>query len=241
MVRRNFYPFLLIGAAILGVFLYRQRAVVFSQSSPSDGSVVSFLVRFGLTDTEPRPWDGTLAASNGELVSLRNWHQRPGDRIDGKTGWSLATRKGPLFQRRPWEEEALAAPASYTLTPGIVVDVKSGAGTKVEFKTRNGNFEVRPADLRAPLRLLNGSVMAERVPAAQLVSDNGYQNDFASMLSGSDGEVWLAWVAYRSQGDEVFVRRFDGARWGSAQKVTAFSPKWAATATAIRGWSGQPR
>jgi hypothetical protein len=70
------------------------------------------------------------------------------------------------------------------------------------------------------LRLLGGNVVVDRVPSAELLSASDYQNDFHTMLGGRDGEVWLAWVAFRHQGDQIPARRFDGTRWGSAQEVT---------------------
>ncbi len=206
------------------------RGTLFSQSATSpalsaavmDDSVVSFRVRFGVADSEPRPWDGSLSVTNGEILNLRNWHPRPGDQIHGKTGWSLSTRWGPNFQRRPWEEELPTEPVRYLLIPGIIVDVRALPGTTVNLKTRNGEFAVRPGELQAsnPVLHLGGSVIVDRVPAAQMLSTSEYQNDFASMLSGSNGEVWAAWVAYRNKGNEVFVRRFDGKSWGAAQRVT---------------------
>lgn len=87
-----------------------------------DDSVVSFRVRLGMTDTEPRAWDGSLVVQGGELVALRNGHPRPGDQVE-KTSWKLATRRGPNFQRRAWEEEVPSSPAGYILVPSLVVDV----------------------------------------------------------------------------------------------------------------------
>lgn len=227
MVRVN-PPFVYLSAAVLTAagWLGWQRNV-FSQSpdasrSQAEESVISFRVRFGVADTTPRAWDGSLTATGGEALDLRNWHPRAGDKIDGKTGWSLATRQGPNFQRRPWDPELLTDPVRYLLIPGIIVDLKTGGGAKVDFKTLNGEFTVEPGKLEtgSPLRLLNGNVIVERVPAARMVSNPEYQNDFATLLGGSNGELWTAWVAYRNQGNEVFARRFSNDRWGAAEKVT---------------------
>ena len=218
----------LVGAAVAALLGW-QRGPLFSQSAPApsatlDDSVVSFRVRFGISDSEPRTWDGSLAVTGGEVVDLRNWHPRPGDQLKGKTAWSLSTRRGQNFQRRAWEEELPTAPVGYLLVPGVIVDVKTAGSTAVAFRTPSGEFVVRPGELRAghPAVLLGGSVIADRVPHAQMLSGAGgdYQNDFATMLGGADGEVWAAWVAYRNKGNEVFLRRFDGKSWGAALKAT---------------------
>jgi hypothetical protein len=211
-------------AVVTTALVYRQTGVVFSQSAGArltDDGVMSFRVRLGVTDTAPRAWDGDLSVANGELLNVRNWHPRPGDSVS-TTSWKLATRRAPNFVRRPWEEEQITPPANYLNVPGLVVDVKALAGTRVSFRTANGSFDVAPQSLRAdaPVRLLDGSVVVDRVPAAEMLSSPAYQNDFPAMTGGRDGEVWVAWVAYRNHGAEVLARRFDGRTWGPAQPVT---------------------
>jgi hypothetical protein len=214
-----FVAVVLVAAVVL---LGRQAMGLSRPMAGADDSVVSFRIRFGVTDTEPRPWDGTLSVDRGEILNLRNWHPRPGDKIAGKTGWSLATRKGPNFVLRAWEPERLTAPEPYLLVPGVVIDLRTEPGSRVDVETRNGNFRINPRELQAgaPLRLLGGSVIVDRAPTAELLSDPGYQNDFAAMLGGSAGDVWIAWVGYRNNGNEVLARRFDGANWGPIQKLT---------------------
>ena len=225
----------LIGGATLSfltLIAWQQRAVLFPQAAPSpsqtelapllDSSLVSFRLQFGVMDGEPRSWDGSLALEKGDLLNLRNWHPRPGDKISGKESWSLSTRKGPNFQRRPWEDELTVAPEPYLLIPGIIVDVRATPETKVVFKTKNGEFQVSPSELRPgqPVRFLSGSVICDRVPAAQLLSTREYEDDFVAILGGRSGEVWTAWVGYRNRGNEVFARSFDGKSWSGLLKVT---------------------
>ena len=203
-------------------FLYTQRTVVFSQTPTVDDSILSLRIRFGVTDTEPTTWDGTISASNGEIVELRNWRPRPGDAIDGRRGWTLASRKGINFERRAWEEEVPTGVVPYVNIPGVIVDIKATPATSVEVTTKQGTFVVTPRLLEVgkPLRVLGGRVLIDRVPTAHQLTSPDYQDDFATMLGGTDGEVWVAWVAYRDKANEVFARRFDGAAWGPPQKIT---------------------
>src|SRR5207247_6393768 len=101
-------------------------------------ATVSFLVRSGVHDAAPRAWDGSVALEGGALAAVRNWHPRPGDRVETDR-WTLATRRGPNFQRRAWEEEPSEAPLVYPLTPGIVGDCKTSAATGARYAngTRN--------------------------------------------------------------------------------------------------------
>src|SRR5262249_14269400 len=154
--------------------------------------------RFGVNDTEPRTWDGSLTVSGGEALRIRNWRPRPGDKIDGARAWSLATRKGPNFERRPWEEEVPGGVVPYINAPGVIVDLKSTAATSVQVETRQGAFVVTPRILEAgkSVSVLGGSVIIDRVPTAEMISAPEYEDDYASMLSGSNGKVWATWVAF---------------------------------------------
>ena len=227
-------PFL-SGAAVVGAtlfaaaVLYTQRSAV-SQTLASDDSVTSFRMRFGVNDSEPRPWDGSLTVSGGEALRIRNWRPRPGDRIEGARAWSLSTRRGLNFDRRPWEEEVPSGLVPYINSPGIIVDLKTTGATSVQVETRQGTFVVTPRILEAGkvVPVLGGNVLIDRVPTAEMISAPEYEDDYATMLSapsGSNGEVWAAWVTYRgpikaSGAGEVFARRFNGATWEPPQKIT---------------------
>ncbi|MGH9719276.1 MAG: hypothetical protein ACRD8O_03630 [Bryobacteraceae bacterium] len=210
-----------LAAAWIWVDLRSASSQPLAQRVAADDSVISLRVRFGVIDKSPQPWDGSVAATGGEVLQVRNWRPRPGDKVDGLS-WSLATRQGPNFVRRPWEEEAPQGVTPYLNEPGVVLDVKATPATSLEFKTRQGTFVIttRLVETGKPLMVLGGRVVVDRVPHAQLVTTADYQDDFATMLGGAEGEVWLAWVAYRNRASEVQARRFDGAAWGPAQKVT---------------------
>jgi hypothetical protein len=84
------------------ILLGRQALGLSRPMAGADDSVVSFRIRFGVTDTEPRPWDGTLSVNRGEVLNLRNWRPRPGDKIAAKTGWSQrSTPSGASSARSP--------------------------------------------------------------------------------------------------------------------------------------------
>jgi len=187
-----------------------------------DSSVISFRLRLGVTDAEPRAWDGQIAVKNGEILNLRNWHPRPGDKINGKAGWSLATRKGLSFVLRAWENERLTDPPVFIQVPGVIVDVKTVTGTEVTVTTPQGAFVVTPRKLEParPVAMLGGGVIAERVPTAEPLSSPAHQNDFVSLLGGAGDQVWMAWVGYRNWSSEVLARRWDGSAWGPVQTVT---------------------
>ena len=214
---------------VLAALTLAPSPVALSQSSPalSDESVVSFRVRFGLTDTGPTDWSGTLEVTNGEVVRFSNWHPRPGDEViettnKGTTSWTLSTRPGS-HRRGLGSYNTLKSldSAPYLLIPGLVIDVKATPGTRMKFGTKQGSFEVDPRALMTGSTriLLGGAVAVDRVPSAERLSTGDYENDFATALGGNDGEIWVAWIAYRDKASEVLVRRFDGKAWGEIQRV----------------------
>lgn len=208
------------GAAWIALSI-RQTTSRYLPATP-DASLTSFLLEFGVPDREPARWDGAITVSGGELVALRLWHPRPGDEIDGRRGWKLATRRAPTFVYRAWEpEERLTDPPLHLLTAGVIADVKGAPSTRVQVQTQQGSFEFALGDLRAgrPLRLLGGRVLAELTPAAQPLSTADFQDDFATISAGGS-EVWVAWVAYGDQASRVLARRFDGSAWGPLETVT---------------------
>ena len=198
-----------------------------AQTTVADDGVISFRVRFGMTDKQARSWNGELSVSNGEVLELRNWAPHPSEEILGNSGWSLATRQNKARTRRAFQKEYHRGTLPYMDYPGIVVDARVVRGGSVRFKTEQGDFAINPRELRAgrALTYLDGAVVVDRVPTADVISTSDYDNDFATMLDGDngldgdEGQPWVAWVAYRDRGNYILTRRFDGGGWGSAVSV----------------------
>lgn len=188
----------------------------------SRGAVACLLVRFGLTDLQPRAWDGRVRVEAGRLLALHNWRPRPEDQITGPDSWKMDTTRGENFRRRAWEEEPSAGPRPYLLVPGIVVDVEGTTGTRLHVETVNGNFVVEPFSLSlGEIRsYLGGAVEVQRVPYSELLSTKEYQDDYATLLVEPAGTVWVAWVAYANWKNEVRVRRFSGGQWSEPETIS---------------------
>ncbi|MGH9674900.1 MAG: TolB family protein, partial [Bryobacteraceae bacterium] len=214
-----------LAAALFAALLW-QRQILFSQATPApalaDDATASIRVQLGVTDAEPRAWDGAVTATAGDVVRVRNWHPRPGDEVDGKAKWKLATRRGINFAMRGWDVPRLYPPAAYMLIPGVVADVKGHAGTRVRIETAQGAFEVSPFTMEAGViqQFLGGAVLVDRVPVAQELSPESEDSDFATLAADADGRLWTAWVAFRGGRNEVRMRHFDGKVWQPAVAVS---------------------
>ena len=183
--------------------------------------VVSVRVRFGITDTQPQSWNGSVEVTGGEVLAVRNWSVHPTETVDGLT-WTMATREGMNYPRRVYQWEDPLGTVTYLYHPGIVVDVAAGGGTRLTFTTPRGDFDLRPSELDVGevLSFLDGAVLVDRVAPAEPLSSPDHETDFATMASGENGEIWAAWTAYRDGGVTVMARRFDGSTWQAAIPVT---------------------
>ena len=110
----------------------------------------------------------------------------------------------------------------YYWTPGVVLDIGSSPGTSVQLETTQGNFEfyVRDIRLAEPMKFLDGDVVVERVPLAEKLTTESYEDDYADILAGQDGSVRVAWVAYKDSANVILSRRFDGTSWQVPETVT---------------------
>ena len=209
----------MVSCAAIGVValaLGWQRSLLFSQFGGAtiievDNTVRTVRVRFGVNDKEPGQWDGSASVTGGSILEIRNWHPRKGDRVDN-TRWSLATRKGPVFVLRAWDDMPLHEPRTPMLIPGVLIDVKGAAATRLTIKTAQASVTVSPF----AARLVTGptqNIAVDVVPTPLAVSTGDYQNDFPTITRGIGKEMWMSWFAWDATGDHLMICKFDGTRW----------------------------
>jgi hypothetical protein len=216
--RLLFVTAVLIAAALLPYLFSQQPSTPRAGGLGEDTAAVR--IEFGVRDTAPASWDGSATARSGEILSVRNWRPRPGDSI-ANNRWSLRSRQGVNFVLRAWETERLGDPVRYLSTPGVIVDVKGTAGTEIAVETARGSFSLKPFDLAAgkPVGFLNGNVTAERVAAAEKLSDEKADGDFPSIVALGQGRAAAAWVSFADSRNELMWRSYDGNQWGPARPI----------------------
>ena len=82
---------------------------------------------------------------------------------------------------RPWDDEPVHEPQTPILIPGVLIDVKGSAATRLTIKTAQGNVTVSPfaAKPAAP-----GNIAVDIVPTPLELSTGDYQNDFPTIMHG---------------------------------------------------------
>ena len=186
----------------------RPQAVVLADSPARHACRVTF----GVNDTEPQKWDGRVEVRNGKLIRLEGWRFWETDAINGDR-FQLTTRKGPLEdQLHP--NPVFPGRVERLVSAGLLVTLE-GDGAQVAVDTANGNFSFRENEVRygQPASFINGRVRVERIPASELLSSPGIQDDYPSIAVTGKGDTWVAWIGYRDAADRVFVRRQSGGQW----------------------------
>ena len=202
------------GAALMAWAAWQPQAG--PSSSLVQDNTKALLLRFGLTDSEPAAWDGDVSIAGGEIVRLSSWRPLPAETITGTRAWKLASTWSDRFLNRPWEQEPMTPYTPVLRRPGLVVEVR-GAAPVLTIKTPHGQFT---AGLQGGT-FLNGRVRAEPVAPPVRLSADDRENEHVALARGTGREMWLAWVTYRSGGNDILVRRHDGREWSAAEALTA--------------------
>lgn len=196
--------------------------LAFSTVPSNAADTVSLRVRFGLLDTKETRWDGAVTVSDGELIAARDWYRRPENTVDPGGSWKLSTHRGVNYNWRAAENLPDRQVNAYYWTPAVTLDIAGSSGTDVRISTAQGDFGFPLSDARLsePMEFLSGSVVVEQVPTVEMLSTPDYEDDFATILGGTDGSARAAWIGYRDGANEILTRTFDGSEWGPAETVT---------------------
>ena len=82
------------------------------------------------------------------------------------------------------------------------------APPEVKVKTRQGAFSFRTSDLRygEAAGAIVGRVRIERVPVAHnLTAGDDTQDDYPTLAFDSDSNVWVSWIRYRGEREQLVV------------------------------------
>src|SRR5579863_10314461 len=190
---------LVLAAGVAAIVLYSQ--------SPAPPAPVrrpermSFRLMFGVHDTEPAAWDGSIRLSDGEAAGIEGW-LFSGTDTAGKSDWKVSTRFAP-----PGYREGLANLAHGPMYPnGIVISLAgASASTQANVHTAQGDFSFRVGD--APLGetklFLNDRIELARVPTTTNLTNSPTDDDFPAAVQTPDGML------------VAFIRHTGDTSWSS--------------------------
>ncbi|MDE0127797.1 MAG: hypothetical protein OXN97_24785 [Bryobacterales bacterium] len=177
---------------------------------------------FPPTDTSAAGvWNGQVTVAGGEIENLASLRPRPSDLIAADS-WELESWQGPSFGHPPEKPQPVTGTPVNVFNPGLLLQVRSRGGARLDFQTKQGDFAVDLERLASepPMTLLEGRVSVEAAVTSERITDQRHEDDFAAVATGPGQQAWVAWVGYSDSANQVFLRHYDGNRWEERQAVT---------------------
>jgi hypothetical protein len=152
-----------------------------AQTSAAVQNLASVRILFGLTDSAPTNWDGTIKLSSGAVKAIQGVRFGPEDSTDYATSWKAATR----------------LQGQEVLENGVLVTSLAQTDSRWSIHTPRGDFSFTLSDLKWGDRtiFLDGAVEVDRVPATSQITTSDDDEDFPAIARNGD-EVWLAYVRF---------------------------------------------
>jgi hypothetical protein len=212
----------------------------------------SVRVLFGLTDTEPTPWDGTVTLDSGSVKAIQGWRFGPEDSTDYARSWKAATRP-----QQPNNPEILEN--------GVLITADAPPGARWSLHTPKGDFSFTLHDLQwgDQRTFLDGAAAVDRVPPTSQLTTPDDDEDYPA-IAHAGSNVWMSFVRFShgsraleasqrledlarpAGGDQVFAMHYARGNWEPPIPVSPRGEDVARTATAIDGagrvwaiWSAQ--
>ncbi len=236
---------ILISAGLFGVSAQNQPA-------PAPGQTLSSVrLIFGLTDTAPSLWDGSVKLDTGTVRAIQGVRFGPEDTTDYATSWKVATR----------------SQGQDVLENGVFITALAAPDSRWSIHTPRGDFSFTMRDLQwgDQQSFLDGSVEVTRVPPTAQLTTSDDDEDFPA-LARSGASVWLSFVRFshsnRSQevfqqlpkppdsfdylarpagGDQVFAMKYSSAEadkpggWARSEPVSPKGEDTVGSAIAVDG------
>lgn len=176
----------------------------------SEKPSVQFRISTGWKDATAREWKGKLTVANGELLSAKGYRFSQGDEVSPDGAFAFRTKLGPLenqlnpknaYGQTGWDD-----PDIRRLIPqGIAIGAGGSDSTEIRFESAAGNFSFRVGEthMGAPLSVLDGNGLVERMPVELALSEKGRDDDYPAIAVTPDGKRWTAWLSYLEGADQV--------------------------------------
>ncbi len=224
-------------------------------TAPAPGqTLASVRLIFGLTDTAPAAWDGTVTLDSGSVRAIQGVRFGPEDTTDYTGSWKVATR----------------AQGQEILENGVFITAMVAPDSRWTIHTPRGDLSFTMRDLQWGVEqsFLDGAVEVTRVPPTAQLTTSDDDEDFPA-LTRSGTSLWMSFIRFshsdRSRevfqpmpkapdsfdylarpagGDQVFAMQYTGGQdgkpggWSRGQPV---SPKGEDTAGSAIAADGQGR
>jgi hypothetical protein len=123
--------------------------IVVAFSVPALALDVGVRIRFGLTDKEPKKWDGTISVSPGKIERIDGWRFEDGDEVHDTTGWKASSRSLSVRRSNNAKKVGKGKGGNANMADNGVILLLTDVAEKsvVSVKTEQGNFEFKVSDI----------------------------------------------------------------------------------------------
>ncbi len=175
-------------------------------------------IRFGLSDTRPTDWSGTVAVSPGRVTHIGGWRFNRTDQINGVEGWKASTHPVAVQGRGNNQARAQAGARRRNQQQpmadnGVVISMTGVNDQSVlHVETAQGKFDVTLGELKYGefKSLLEDAVEVERCAAAFPVTSSPADEDYPATAVANDGTIYVANVGF-THGDRSEYRKLEDA------------------------------
>ena len=205
-------------------------------------SSMTFRVLCGVTDATGTRWDGSLKVKGAGPYTLEGWRFEGDDSASGDR-FHFSTRASRAFA----ETEGRSIAANGILMTASAVT----RAVSLSSRRHKGNSVFAPSEIPYARGIyeLGGRVYVDRIPVAARLTNTREEEDYPSIASGPNGEIWLAYVQFHHSpdadklraaiseapqdfkqyaeptgGDQIWARKYSAGNWGEAIAIT---PRWA--------------
>ena len=246
-VDRNLRHFPLLRALVVTAALLAAALVAAQSGARKPESTSSVRIVFGLTDSAPTRWDGSVQLEPGRVTAIQGVRFGPEDSSDYQSSWRAVTRQQ----------------GNQVLENGVIITAAAAPESRWSIQTPKGAFSFTLRDLRwgDPKTFLDGAVSIEQVPPTKQLTTSDDDEYSPAMAAAPDG-TWVAFIRFQHSdrtlegilatgrpldhfdalarpagGEQVVAMRRDKARnvWSSPIPVSEASGAIAGVALAVDG------
>ncbi len=193
----------------------------------ASANTLSFRITFGEKQDLAGNYSGSITLSQGTVVRILPWRFGPADAVEGGSAWKLQLRR-INFENQPDAPTPIGQAVAQNIVPaGVDVTVDAPASATAQVRTSSANFSIAIGDMRIGRRLSfnDGDILVQPTLTPQQISPpqaaaEVEQHDYPSLALSKDGSVWVAWQAYRNDGDNVYVRHSIAGGWSVPFRLT---------------------
>lgn len=182
-------------------------------SWPAEAGTHTIRLKFGLQRATPAVWDGSITLTGGRVLWAEGWQFEEDDAIIASDRWKLSTRLSRFSDSRhqPWQRPALT-PVKHLRSNGVDLHISAPSGRfSARVQTEQGTFSFESEGRHTGDRIqgLNGDAEVVFLPPTYRFGAEEDADDYPTVLIDSRGRRWIAWVAFRDDGDRILAATLD--------------------------------